>query len=225
MPLTFFYAYWGLGAFGGQIFDADGTLGLDVAATGKWLDWLHAAARRPGFHFTSGRAEAEYRFLTREAAFLISGPWSLPRLQAGLLPEEIAVALLPAGPANRASPILEVEGIMLNTSASADATSAGLAFARYLTSAGSAAALAATGAHIPANVTVPLADDQVIDTFSDQAQMGIGVVQDKRWLQVFAAGDALYDSTVLRDGDVQAAVAAFAAAIARSPEISATPEP
>lgn len=216
MPLTFFYAYWGLSAFGGQIVETDGLLQLDQAAAATWIEWLHAAARRPGFYFTSGRAEAEHRFLQREAAFLVSGPWSLPRLQAALPGEEIAVALLPSGPAKRAAPVLEVEGIMLNASNSPDADAAALAFARFLASTSSGAALAATGVHVPANVTVPLADMPLLGTLSDQAQMGDGIVQDRRWLQVFAAGDELYAGTVRGEADITAALAAFAAALANA---------
>ena len=121
MPLTFFYAYWGLGAYGGQIAGEDDNLYFDQAAAVEWLQWLRAAARRPGFYFTRGRAEAEYLFIKREAAFLVSGPWSLPRLAEALPAGEVAVALLPSGPSNRASPILEVEGVMLNAGAVADA--------------------------------------------------------------------------------------------------------
>lgn len=218
MPLTFFYAYWGLAAFGGEIADQDGVLQFDQAAAASWLDWLHTAARRPGFHFTSGRAEAEYMFLQRDVAFLISGPWSLPRLQAEMHAKEIGVALLPSGPANRSAPILEVEGVMLNSSNSHDADAAGLAFARFLGGAASGTALAATGAHVPANVTVPLAEMPLLATLSAQAQMSAGVVQDSRWLRVFAAGDELYNSTVRGDVDTAAAVAAFATTIARQEE-------
>lgn len=214
MPLTFFYAYWGLAAFGGEIVDQDGALQFDQAAAAGWLDWLHTAARRPGFHFTSGRAEAEYMFLQRDIAFLISGPWSLPRLQAEMPADEIAVALLPSGPANRAAPILEVEGVMLNSSNSRDADAAGLAFARFLGGTDSGTALAATGAHVPANVTVPLAETPLLATLSAQAQMSAGVVQDSRWLRVFAAGGELYNSTVRGDAVTADAVAAFANAIA-----------
>jgi ABC-type glycerol-3-phosphate transport system substrate-binding protein len=225
MPLTFFYAYWGLAAFGGQIIDAGGGLHFDQAAASEWLVWLRTAARRPGFHFTSGRAEAENLFLERKVAFLISGPWSLPRLEEAMPAGEIAVALLPSGPANRAAPILEVEGVMLNANVAPDAAAAGLAFARYLGRASSAEALAATGVHIPANVTASLAAVPLLEVWGEQAQMGAGVVQDSRWLQVFAAGDELYRSVVLGDADVQAAVAAFAAAISRSAELVDAPAP
>lgn len=226
MPLTFFYAYWGLAAFGGAVSDTDSETGpalqLDQTAASDWLDWLRTAARRPGFHFTTGRAEAEYAFLEGEAAYLVSGPWSLPRLQAAMPADEIAVALLPAGPADRARPILEVEGVMINATASQDAAAAGLAFARYLAGADSARALLATGVHVPANVTVSLAEMPLIDVLSEQAQMASGVVQDHHWQPVFAYGDTLYQSVVLENADSEAALAAFADAINRTPAAPAS---
>jgi arabinogalactan oligomer/maltooligosaccharide transport system substrate-binding protein len=216
MPLTFFYAYWGLTAFGGQIVDEGGVLHFDQAAAGEWISWLRAAARRPGFHFTSGRAEAEHKFLNRQIAFLISGPWSLPRLEAVMPAEEIAISLLPSGPANRASPMLEVEGVMLNANIAKEGAAAALAFARFLSSAPSAETLAATGVHVPANVTAGLTEEPMLEMLGEQAQVAAGVVQDSRWLQVFNAGDELYRSVVLGDADMQAAIAAFAAAIGRA---------
>ena len=113
---------------------------------------------------------------------------------------------------------------MINASAAEDAVSAGLAFARFLSSASNAEALAATGVHVPANVTASLAEAPLLATLSDQAQMADGIEQDSRWRQVFTLGDALYDSAVMGDADMQAAVAAFADAISRLPDSPETVE-
>jgi ABC-type glycerol-3-phosphate transport system substrate-binding protein len=148
-------------------------------------------------------------FTSREAAYLVTGPWSLPRLRAALPPEEIAVALLPSGPRDRAAPVLEVEGFMINSSATPAAVAGGLAFARYVTSAQGAEDLLTTGLHVPANVTVDLSATPVIDQLSDQAHLAQGVIQDAAWRDVARLGDSLYESVVSGAMDVADAAAAF----------------
>ncbi len=213
MPLTFFYAYWGLKAFGSQLFDDQEVFQFNSGGAADWLNWLHSASRRPGFAFTVGRSEAEQLFLDRKAAFLVSGPWSLPRLRAHMPDEEIAVALLPAGPVSSAVPILEVEGFMVNSAAGTDALAAGVAFARFVTSVSSAQRLVSTGVHVPANVTVEVADKPIIDAFMDQAQLGEGIQQDQKWQIVLALGDNFYQRTVVENENIEAAVEAFTLAV------------
>jgi maltose-binding protein MalE len=214
MPLSFFYAYWGLGAYG-STFLGDGSVTLDQGAE-AWLAWLQEAAHRPGFHFTVGRGEAEQMFIERKVAFLVSGPWSLPRLRANLPTGEIAAALLPSGPLDRAAPILEVEGFMVNVSATRDATATGMAFARFVTGAHGARALTATGVHVPANVTIDLSQEPLIDTLIDQAQLAEGVIQDERWQLLAANGTSLYRAVALHNDDVAAAAANFTRALGQA---------
>jgi ABC-type glycerol-3-phosphate transport system substrate-binding protein len=226
MPLSFFYAFWGLGAYGSSLAE-EGSMVVDEGAE-AWLAWLQEAARRPGFHFTMGRAEAEQMFTERKAAFLVSGPWSLPRLRANLPAEELAAALLPSGPLDRAAPILEVEGFMVNTSATRDAAAAALAFARFVAGAHGAQALTATGVHVPANVTIDLAQEPLIDILIDQAQLAEGVIQDEHWQLLAAQGTNLYRAVVLDNEELTEAVANFTAAVAQTQaareEPAATPE-
>jgi arabinogalactan oligomer/maltooligosaccharide transport system substrate-binding protein len=215
MPLDFFYAYWGLAAFGSRMFadiDLDRGIQADDGAR-AWLEWLREAARRPGFAFTVGRAEAEHMFIEHEAAYLVSGPWSLARLHAELPPEEIAVALLPSGPRDRAAPLLEVEGFMFNRSASPGAFAGGLAFARFVASAHSAEALLATGLQVPANVTVDLNSMPVMDELIDQAQLAQGVAQDNTWKRLARLGNELFRSVVMGDADVDEALDSFTQAV------------
>jgi maltose-binding protein MalE len=101
MPLSFFYDFWGLGAFGGRLFDENRVAVLDQGGMVEWLQWLRDAAARPGFIFTDGRSPAEDLFIARKAAFLVTGPWSLPKLYNAMPKDEIAVSMLgpPTSPA------------------------------------------------------------------------------------------------------------------------------
>jgi maltose-binding protein MalE len=209
MPLTFFYSFWGLGAFGGRLFDEDRQAILDQGGMVEWLQWLRDAAALPGFVFTDARPAAEDLFIEGEAAFLVSGPWSLPRLYANMPKESIAVTMLPAGPRNVASPMLEVEAFMFNPQASDDQVQAGLAFVRFVTSRQSQERLLATGVHVPANVTVDTSADPVISGFRNQTHTAYPAVQDEYWNVVLAEGDGVYHATVLEGADIEQAVAGF----------------
>jgi ABC-type glycerol-3-phosphate transport system substrate-binding protein len=213
MPLTFFYGFWGLGAFGGRMFNADRVAVLDQGGMAEWLQWLHDAANQPGFVFTEGRGPAEDLFIDRKAAFLVTGPWSLPKLYNAMPKDEIAVAMLPAGPANVAAPILEVEAFMFRPDIDPDKLQAGLAFARFVTSGPNQERLLATGVHVPANVTVDASTDPIISGFRNQTQTAFPAIQDGNWAVVFEHGDKLYQDTVLGDQPPQAAVEEFTALV------------
>jgi ABC-type glycerol-3-phosphate transport system substrate-binding protein len=209
MPLTFFYAFWGLGAFGGRMFDENRVAILDQGGMAEWLQWLHDAANRPGFVFTDGRTDAEDQFIARKAAFLVTGPWSLPKLYNAMPRDEIAVAMLPAGPVNVASPILEVEAFMFRPDIDADKLQAALAFANFVTNGANQQRLLATGVHVPANVTVDASADPIISGFRDQTQTAFPAIQDNNWAVVFEHGDQLYQDTVLGERPPQEAVEEF----------------
>lgn len=209
MPLSYFYGYWGLSAFGGRTFDDDQHAVLDQGGMVEWLQWLRDANARPGFAFTTDRSAAEQRFIDREAAFLISGSWSLPVLYAAMPREEVAVAMLPAGPVKVAGPMLEVEAFMLNPQADDDTVAAALAFAAFVTSQSNEQRLMATGVHVPANVTVDAGQEPNIAGFRTQTHTAVPVTQDRRWDVVFAYGDDLYRDTVLGDLPPAEAVSAF----------------
>jgi arabinogalactan oligomer/maltooligosaccharide transport system substrate-binding protein len=232
MPLSFFYGYWGLGAFGGQMFNAERVAVLDQGGMAEWLQWLHDAANLPGFVFTDGRGAAEDLFVERKAAFLVSGPWSLPKLYEAMPKDEIAVAMLPAGPVNVARPILEVEALMFHPEIDADKLQAGLAFARFLASRPNQQRLLETGTFVPANVTVDASADPVIAGFRDQTQTAFPAIQDKYWAVVFENGDQLYEETVIGNRPPDVAVAEFTAlvnetnaALANEPTTSSESKP
>jgi maltose-binding protein MalE len=209
MPLSFFYNFWGLGAFGGRLFNEDRTAMLDQGGMVEWLQWLREAASRPGFIFTDGRAPAEDLFIDREAAFLVTGPWSLPKLYNAMPKDEIAVSMLPAGPVNMAGPILEVEAFMLNPEADDDTVQAGLAFARFVANRTNQQRLMATGVHVPANVMVDTSADPIISGFQAQTHTAFPAIQDHNWTVVFENGDRLYQETVLDGRSPDEAVAEF----------------
>jgi maltose-binding protein MalE len=213
MPLSFFYGFWGLRAFGGQMFDINRVAVLDQGGMAEWLQWLHDAANRPGFVFTEGRGPAEDLFIERKAAFLVTGPWSLPKLYEAMPKDEIAVAMLPAGPANVAGPILEVEAFMFHPEIEADMLQAGLAFARFVASGPNQRRLLATGTYVPANVTVDASADPIIAGFRNQTQTAFPAIQDKNWSVVFENGDQLYQETVIGQRPPDEAVAEFTAMV------------
>lgn len=213
MPPTFYDAYWGLGAFNAQVLAADNRCALDSPEAAKWLEWLHAAANRPGFTFTKTLDEAQDLFIERRAAYLVSGPWALERLRAALPDDEIAVTTLPAGPANLAAPLVDVAGFVFPPSATDATVEAGLALARHISSRASEQKLLATGMHVPANITVDVSSAPTVNGFLDQAQWAQGSVQSQQWKTLFAQGDALYQQVVEQGDDAPAALKQFCAQV------------
>jgi len=163
-----------------------------------WLEWLRAAAARPGVALVGGQQVAESMLLKGEAVYLVGGPWSLANLRTGM-GEQLRVAPLPAGPNGPGSPVLAVEGIMFNPHSTA--TMAGLAFARYLTDVESQALLLATGEHVSANVNIDMTSQPILSVFRSQAAVSTVVWQDALWGLALVDGDALFQRVVWQGAD------------------------
>lgn len=77
-------AVWGLGAFGGSLFDADGQLTLSQGGFINWLDFLQQAQALPGFILDTDTQRLRDLFVSGEVAYYIGPSSDLPALQAAL---------------------------------------------------------------------------------------------------------------------------------------------
>jgi maltose-binding protein MalE len=214
MPILYFYGYWGMTAFGGGLYDASGAVIPDKGGLEQWLAWLSEAKRRPGMLFTDSRRTAEEAFAAGQAAYFVSGPWSLANLQ-DQLGDKLRVAPLPAGPQGPGRPLLEVESVLFNPAISDGKLAAGLAFARYLTGKASQERLLATGQHISANIKVDLRDYPILQMFRFQANLAAVVYEGEEWLPIDAAGSAAYDEVLNQGREPVDAVADYNAVVKR----------
>jgi len=217
LPMRFFYGYWGLKPFGGFSFNSEDGLIEESAGLVPWLSWLQEMQVRPGFDLTFDPQVAVDAFARGEAAFLVAGPWVLPQLREDLGGERIGVASLPGGPDGPGSPILQVEGVMVNAN-SDSLIEETVAFSRYLSLPESQAILLGTGTHISASVVANMDDLPLLRGFQEEAKLATVVDENSNFAAMEALGDVMYEDVLLDGVDPQTAVQAFETAVANHSE-------
>lgn len=166
---SLYHLYWGLPAYGAQLFDADGRITLDRNdGAAQYLAWLAAMNRTPGVFVDLDYGMVLDRFKKGEFAYFVDGPWAIDELR-GALGDDLAVIALPAGPVGPARPWLSADGIFLNPNSAPDQQARTLALARFLTSQAAGETLARVGRRLPANLSANVGDDPLVQGFMQQA--------------------------------------------------------
>jgi len=201
LPIGFYRAYWGIPAFGGQMFDSQNRLALNDGGFAAWLSWLQAAQEQPGLVLTDNLEQALELFIQQKAAYLVGEKWMLTPLQAQMGTESVAVAPLPDGPEGEARPFLVVEGLLLNPASGPARRAAAFEFARHLTGLQSQTLLMAQANRVPANVNVDPTAYPAIGGFLDQARTTFVPPNDRaeQVLFMMEQGQQVY-AAVLKDG-------------------------
>lgn len=165
---NFYHLFWGIPAYGGRLFDADGRVVLEqTTGTADFLDWLLRAQETPGIFVALDYGMLMDRFKKEEYALFIDGPWSIGELRERF-GADLGVAPLPAGPAGPARPWLSADGVFLNPAAAAQRQELALTLARHLTSAESASLLAGVAGRLPARKGADLGGDALLAGFMRQ---------------------------------------------------------
>ncbi|MDX1416892.1 MAG: extracellular solute-binding protein, partial [Candidatus Promineifilaceae bacterium] len=205
LPMRFFYGYWGLYPFGGFQFDSATGLIAEQEGLVPWLTWLEAVQNRPGVDLTFDPAAATDAFARGEAAYLVGGPWVLPQLRQELGADGFGVAPLPSGPQGPGSPILQVEGIMVNANSEALLDEA-VAFARFLGLPENQDLLLETGSSVSASVIANMEETPLLRGFQEQAKLASVVDENSKFAEMESLGNKLYEDVLLNDVDVETAV-------------------
>jgi len=213
LPMRFFYGYWGLNPFGGFEFNSDEAQIEEDAGLVPWLDWLQSTQNQPGVDLTFDSTEATDTFASGDAAFLVAGPWVLPQLRQALGEDVFGVTSLPSGPLSPGSPILQVQGVMVNANSSDQLADTAVAFARYLILPESQALFLITGDHVPAIVNIDLEEDPLLNGFHEQAKLAAVVDENSNFAAMEALGDELYEEVLLDGLDPAEAVQNFETAV------------
>jgi ABC-type glycerol-3-phosphate transport system substrate-binding protein len=212
-PLRHDYMYWGMPAFGSHLLTAEGEPWPTAEGQVAWLEWLREAVRHPNITFTENAIVAENRLMSGEAAYTISRPSALKRIQNVHGLDDIGVALLPIGPVEAGSPLMELEMVMFNPALRGERLDLALAFGAYLVSKESQSRLAETGVHVTANTLVDLSEHPILRTFRDQATLATVVSQGTVWTRLQESWDLLYQSVVIGRADPAEAVDEFRAIV------------
>lgn len=200
LPVGFFNGYWGMAPLGNFEFDSSQGIFSSINGLANWLQWLQQNQTRPGMSVTFDAAAAEAEFVSGEAAFLVTGPWALQRLQRRLAAGDLGVVTLPFGPQGAGAPLLQTNGVMINSQASDEEVAVAIAFARYLSRVDSQTLFSATGARVSANVMVDLADYPLLNGFREQAVVSEIAVENTTFAEMEALADETYRS-VLEEGE------------------------
>ena len=208
-------AHWGLSAFGGRLFDADGNLILNNQGFAEWLGWLKMAQEYPGVVFTHEPGAAEALFASGQAAFFAGERSALNRLQAALGKENVRVAPLPNGPEGSSGPILEVDGFMLSPLTDQNRAALAIEFAKYIASAESQTLLMAQANLVPANIHVASIDDHpAIAGFLDQAHTAVILPNRQETTTILGLGSTVYENVLENGADPLAVLDDFAMFVA-----------
>jgi len=190
---SFYGAFWGVPAFGGQLLDDEGRLALNQSGFEAWLAWLETAQDQPGMVFSADQAELQDLFVAGEAAYLVAGSDALNSLQAALGAEKVGVSLLPSGPAGEAGPFLRVETFLFSAAASEKQTRLALDFARFATSEASQTLLRKEANLVPTDkLAIEKTDDPAISGFLKQALRTGVILPHTLTAETVKTGDRVY---------------------------------
>lgn len=168
-----YHLSWGLAAYGATLFDDNGRVILDQGpGAAQFLDWLRRAKDTPGIFVSDDYGMLIDRFKKGEFAFFVDGPWSRAELEQAL-GADLAVGLLPAGPAGPARPWLSADGAFLNPLLDPGQTVRALTLARHLASAQSGTRLAQIAGRVPAQTDADTGGDPLIAGFLAQAAQAL----------------------------------------------------
>ena len=166
---SLYHLFWGLGAYGGRLFDDNGAVVLDQGGdVAGYLAWLRQMSQTQGSYVDTDYGMLLDRFKKGEFAYFVDGPWAIGDLSAAL-GTNLAVTGLPAGPSGPAQPWLHADGVMLNPRTAPEQQRLALLFAEHLTSAESGSALASQAKRLPANRNAVIGDNPLLQGFMNQA--------------------------------------------------------
>lgn len=203
-------AMWGLRAFGGRMFDADGRLTLDQGGFASWLTWLDNAQNATGMYLNNDRATLLSLFTTERVAYYVGPPDDRRIIRAAMGERaDIRVAALPSGPGGAAGPLLHLDAFLFNHASAQRNTRAALALAQFLTNDENSLRLAREIGYIPANLRVPGIDARtypIVNSFMTQARTALPINNTEAMSTVLGDGDQLYRQVL--DGTLDANVGA-----------------
>lgn len=195
---NFWSAFWGIQAFGGELFDETGRVVLDQGGFANWMGWLNSARTAPGMILSRDTDSLRDLFFSGRAAYYTGAPDDLTAARAALGADAVAVAMLPAGPNGPAGPLLDVEAIFFNHAASPQQTQQALLLATFLTNATQSTTLMREIGRVPANRAVQV-DPRLHPAeagFAAQARTAVPVPNLPQTNLATSRGDDIYRSVL-----------------------------
>ena len=214
IPDEFRNTYWGIQAFGGELFDEDGRVILDRGGFANWLAWLKTARDLPDILLDSDIIVLQERFLAGDAAYYIGSSQDLQVLATGLGEGALGVAPLPSGPIGPAGPLLGVEGLLFSSASSEGQAELALALAEFIANPEQSALLMREVQRIPANLSLNINPSlmPVMNNLSIQSRNSIALPNTGEVDTLLGTVSATYDRVL--EGLIDPAAAATEVTVA-----------
>jgi len=151
LPTDFYNAFWGIQAFGGQLFDDEDRVVLNQGGFANWLGWLKKANENPNIILNRNLDELKPLFTNGRATYYVGSTQEYPTLQTALGPENVGVIRLPGRQNKAAGPFLQAEALMFNQATTENSTDLSLRLAQYLTNSEQQRKLALNIGKLPTN--------------------------------------------------------------------------
>lgn len=168
LDTRFEQAFWGLGAFGSQFVNHEGSIILAQSGFIDWLAWLKTQQSSAGIQLSNDASLLKKNFLSGQSAYFIADLGALAELQSNLGAENLGVATLPTGPVGDASPLVSLQGIFFNSQSPATQATLALEFAHFATNVESQRLWMSNLHRVPVNTQVEFTNEPIIATFAEQ---------------------------------------------------------
>ena len=196
MSPEFLEAFWGVQAFGGQLFaEEDERVILDDGGFANWLSWLNMTLDIPNIVLDKDSETLLSLFAEGELAYLVAGSWRRDELQAAMGEEILGVAPLPSGPIREAGPFLETDALMFSVASSFRQRQIAAELATFITNSEQQTVLMRRAGRIPTNILVRNnpSIDPIAHAFRVQARTAVPLRNSHGMDAVLEMGDDAYN--------------------------------
>ncbi|MEM8780947.1 MAG: extracellular solute-binding protein [Cyanobacteria bacterium P01_G01_bin.49] len=206
-------AFWGVGAFGGEVFDQSGRLVLgEKPGWAEWMQWLKDAQNEPNFFLIEDVEILQKTFVEGKLSYMTCSSTWIPSLTEALGKNQLGVALLPGRENQPATPPLWTVGFIFNRASSANQQQIALKIAQFLSNRQSQETI-----QVEVPFLIPVNKKATVDfrlfpmqaVLVEQSKTGVVVSLDQRDENqaIFEYGDILYDKVL--GGEITAEEAAL----------------
>ncbi len=195
---SFFGAAWGVGAFGGEIQNADGQIMLSRQPFQDWLSWLQDSQNLPFMIFNAEKQPLIESFKAGQAAYYTGDSRDLFNIRAAL-GDAVAVTTLPSGPNGNATPYLETDTLFFNKSSSEKQLKQAIDFGLFLSAAEQQRRLMRELGRLPASTQVRIDEslEPTIGGFTLQSENAVPFRGEASTRElVFGSGREIYEQVL-----------------------------
>jgi len=198
LEVGFVPGMWGVGAFGGEIWDERYDLDALEEGLAAWLAWLAETRDATSLTLVNDRASLFDAFLDGETAYLVAEPARWFELE-GELGDNLGLTLLPSDLGGSAKPLAGVSGFMLPASVSEDDVDLALRFIAFATASERTELTSGSAATLPAATVVDDVDQKPLSVYVQQASAAALIPTAAEWPAMVEIGDHAY-AGALNDG-------------------------